>query len=180
MRVDCRNLRADNQASVALKKRVPGSPGIRWVPASRTVWHEACRPWEGGPGFPGRPFGRVNPNRSSDFGLNPNRSLDFGEIARLCHAACFSPSRRRSGLRRGVARNRMRTEAGKMPECLIFPIRNGHGVSNDRFGLKWRRSFSCMVLCFLCCQWRLRKRFPTSCFYHDGISVMTEFCKFAF
>ena len=33
--------------------------------------------------------------------LNPNRSLDFGEIARLCHAACFSPSRRRSGLRRG-------------------------------------------------------------------------------
>ena len=38
--------------------------------------------------------------------FNPNRSLDFGEIARLCHAACFSPSRRRSGLRRlaeGVA-----------------------------------------------------------------------------
>ena len=64
----------------------------------------------------------------------PNRSLDFGEIARLCHAACFSPSRRRSGLRRGVARNRMRTEAGKMPESLISPIRNGHGVSNDRFG----------------------------------------------
>ena len=30
----------------------------------------------------------------------------------------------------------MRTEAGKMPECLIFPIRNGLGVSNDRFGLK--------------------------------------------
>ena len=70
------------------------------------------------------------PNR-----IIPNRSLDFGEIARLCHAACFSPSRRRSGLRRGVARNRMRTEAGKMPECLIFPIRNGHGVSNDRFGI---------------------------------------------
>ena len=66
--------------------------------------------------------------------FNPNRSLDFGEIARLCHAACFSPSRRRSGLRRGVARNRMRTEAGKMPECLIFLIRNGLGVSNDRFG----------------------------------------------
>ena len=68
--------------------------------------------------------------------LNPNRSLDFGEIARLCHAACFSPSRRRSGLRRGVARIRMRTEAGKMPESLIFPIKNRHGVSNDRFGLK--------------------------------------------
>ncbi len=67
--------------------------------------------------------------------INPNRSLDFGEIARLCHAACFSPSRRRSGLRRGVARNRMRTEAGKMPECLIFLIRNGLGVSNDRFGI---------------------------------------------
>ena len=28
----------------------------------------------------------------------------------------------------------MRTEAGKMPECLIFLIRNGLGVSNDRFG----------------------------------------------
>ena len=35
-----------------------------------------------------------------------------------------------------AARNRMRTEAGKMPECLIFLIRNGLGVSNDRFGLK--------------------------------------------
>ena len=64
----------------------------------------------------------------------PNRSLDFGEIARLCHAACFSSSRRRSGLRRGVARIRMRTEAGKMPESLTFPIRNELGVSNDRFG----------------------------------------------
>ena len=31
----------------------------------------------------------------------------------------------------------MRTEAGKMPESLVFPIRNGLGVSNDRFGLKW-------------------------------------------
>ena len=57
----------------------------------------------------------------------------------MCHAACFSPSRRRSGLRRGVARNRMRTEAGKMPECLIFLIRNGLGVSNDRFGLNRSR-----------------------------------------
>ena len=34
------------------------------------------------------------------------------------------------------AGNRMRTKAGKMPESLIFPIRNGHGVSNDRFGFK--------------------------------------------
>ena len=67
--------------------------------------------------------------------INPNWSLDFGKIARLCHAACFWPSRRRSGLRRGVARNRMRTEAGKMPGSLISPIRNGHGVSNDRFGI---------------------------------------------
>ena len=41
-----------------------------------------------------------------------------------------------SGLAEGVARNRMRTEAGKMPESLIFPIRNGLGVSNDRFGIK--------------------------------------------
>ena len=68
--------------------------------------------------------------------FNPNRSLDFGEIARLCHAACFSLSRRRSGLRRGVARNRMRTEAGKMPESLTFPIKNELGASNDRFGFK--------------------------------------------
>ena len=64
----------------------------------------------------------------------PNRSLDIGEIARLCHAACFWPSRRRSGLRRGVGRNRMRTETGKMPGSLISPIGNGFGVSNDRFG----------------------------------------------
>ena len=70
--------------------------------------------------------------------FNPNRSLDFGEIARLCHAACFSPSRRRSGLRRGVARSRMRTEAGKMPESLIFLTENSPGVSNDRFGFKDR------------------------------------------
>ena len=61
----------------------------------------------------------VNLARSALFCLisfNPNRSLDFGEIARLCQAACFWPSRRRSRLRRGVARNRMRTEAGKMPK----------------------------------------------------------------
>ena len=30
----------------------------------------------------------------------------------------------------------MRTEAGKMPESLTFPIKNGLGVSNDRFGFK--------------------------------------------
>ena len=77
--------------------------------------------------------------RLSSNSLNPNRSLDFGEIARLCHAACFSPSRRRSGLRRGVARNRMRTEAGKMPESLIFLTENSPGVSNDRFGLNRTR-----------------------------------------
>ncbi len=41
-----------------------------------------------------------------------------------------------SGLAEGVARNRMRTEAGKMPESLIFPIRNGLGVSNDRLGVQ--------------------------------------------
>ena len=40
-----------------------------------------------------------------------------------------------SGLAEGVAGSRMRTEAGKMPGSLIFPIRNGHGVSNDRFGV---------------------------------------------
>ena len=40
-----------------------------------------------------------------------------------------------SGDAGGVARNRMRTEAGNLPESLVFPIRNGLGVSNDRFGL---------------------------------------------
>ena len=35
----------------------------------------------------------------------------------------------------------MRAEAGKMPGSLIFPIRNGHGVSNDRFGLNGARWF---------------------------------------
>ena len=77
--------------------------------------------------------------------LNPNRSLDFGEIARLCHAACFSPSRRRSGLRR-----RMRTEAGKMPESLTFPIKNGLGVSNDRFGLKVCIAETDLIISVLC------------------------------
>ena len=36
----------------------------------------------------------------------------------------------------------MRTEAGKMPESLIFPIKNRHGVSNDRFGFKVCLGFS--------------------------------------
>ena len=30
----------------------------------------------------------------------------------------------------------MRTEAGKMPESLTFPIKNELGASNDRFGFK--------------------------------------------
>ena len=47
-----------------------------------------------------RETGRVRVAEAYASSLNPNRSLDFGEIARLCHAACFSPSRRRSGLRR--------------------------------------------------------------------------------
>ena len=29
----------------------------------------------------------------------------------------------------------MRTEAGKVSGSLIFPIRNGHGASNDRSGI---------------------------------------------
>ena len=93
----------------------------------------------------------VNLARSALFCLisfNPNRSLDFGEIARLCQAACFSPSRRRSGLRRGVARNRMRTEAGKMPESLIFLTENSPGVSNDRFGFILSRSPGYANHCF--------------------------------
>ena len=66
--------------------------------------------------------------------FNPKRSSDFGEIARLCHASCFRLSRRRSGLRQGVARSRIRTKAGEMPECLISPIGNRLGVPDDRFG----------------------------------------------
>ena len=46
-------------------------------------------------------------------GFNPNRSLDFGEIARLCHAACFSLSRRRSGLRRGSGCGQRRARCPK-------------------------------------------------------------------
>ena len=96
-----------------------------------------------------RETGRVRVAEAYASSLNPNRSLDIGEIARLCHAACFSPSRRRSGLRRGVARIRMRTEAGKMPESLTFPIKNGLGVSNDRFGLnRFARFAGKEDLCF--------------------------------
>ena len=36
---------------------------------------------------------------------------------------------------RGVARSRMRTEAGKMPVSIIFEIGNGLGESDDLFGL---------------------------------------------
>ena len=61
--------------------------------------------------------------------FNPNRSLDFGEIARLCHAACFSPSRRRS-------EKQDADRGGQDARSLTFPIKNGLGVSNDRFGFK--------------------------------------------
>ena len=54
------------------------------------------------PGLAGRGCVKIGIFKTS---LNLNRSLDIGEIARLCHAACFWPSRRRSGLRRGVARD---------------------------------------------------------------------------
>ena len=102
-------------------------------------------------------FGCLGPARSprSLKRFIPNRSLDFGEIARLCHAACFSPSRRRSGLRRGVARSRMRTEAGKMPESLIFLTENSPGVSNDRFGFIPNRSSGSGEIARLC---------PAACF----------------
>ena len=121
---------------------------IRFVPcrtsfgrfSHRTVYIQSTKPvaWLAMRPLRGLKFRLPAKNRLDQFRscLNPNRSLDFGEIARLCHAACFSPSRRRSGLRRGVARIRMRTEAGKMPESLTFPIKNGLGVSNNRFGFK--------------------------------------------
>ena len=90
-------------------------------------------------------FGCLGPARSprSLKRFIPNRSSGLGEIARLCHAACFPSAE-------GVAGNRMRTEAGKMPESLIFPIRNGLGVSNDRFGfIPYLRSLHVPVLAFL-------------------------------
>ena len=37
----------------------------------------------------------------------------------------------------------MRTEAGKMPESLIFPIGNEPGVSDDRFGINPMRNPTC-------------------------------------
>ena len=90
-------------------------------------------------------FGCLGPARSprSLKRFIPNRSSGLGEIARLCHAACFPSAE-------GVAGNRMRTEAGKMPESLMFPIRNGLGVSNDRFGfIPYLRSLHVPVLAFL-------------------------------
>ena len=45
----------------------------------------------------------------------------------------------------------MRTEAGKMPESLIFSIRNGHGVSNDRFGFMLKQVECCLFLVMLLC-----------------------------
>ena len=90
-------------------------------------------------------FGCLGPARSprSLKRFIPNRSSGLGEIARLCHAACFPSAE-------GVAGNRMRTEAGKIPESLMFPIRNGLGVSNDRFGfIPYLRSLHVPVLAFL-------------------------------
>ena len=85
---------------------------IRFVPcrtsfgrfSHRTVYIQSTKPvaWLAMRPLRGLKFRLPAKNRLDQFRscLNPNRSLDFGEIARLCHAACFSPSRRRSGLRR--------------------------------------------------------------------------------
>lgn len=62
-------------------------------------------------------------------------------------ATCISPSRRRSGSGRGVARNRMRAEARKMPKSLVCETGNGLGGSDDRFGIMaWFRS-GCLDRC---------------------------------
>ena len=53
--------------------------------------------------------------------FNPNRSLDFGEIARLCHAACFWPSRRRSGLRRRRSEKQDADRSGQDARKPHFP-----------------------------------------------------------
>ena len=70
-----------------------------------------------------------------------------GEIARLCHAACFWLSRRRSGPRRGVARSRMRAEAGKMPGSLVSPIGNSPAclmIDSGSMFLHWFSKRICM------------------------------------
>ena len=66
--------------------------------------------------------------------------IRLGEVVRLRQAAGFSFSRRRSGLRRGVARNRMRTEAGKMPERLFFPIRTDTAFGLNLHGIILRKA----------------------------------------
>ena len=71
---------------------------------------------------------------------------------RIDTSTLFTYSNQKAALYpKSVTRNRVRTEAGKMPESLIFPIGSGHGVSDDRFGFitrpgstrpvstKWRR-----------------------------------------
>lgn len=58
-------------------------------------------------------------------------------MVRLCQAA--------SRLAEGVARNRMRTDAGKMPESLIFPIGNGLGLSDGRFGFNCFEIIVCPI-----------------------------------
>ena len=80
-----------------------------------------------------RPPGII-PGLSGVFHITRQIARGFGERGRL--PACPRPG----PLRRSVARSWMRTEAGKMPENLIFPIGNGLGVPNDRFGFMPRRS----------------------------------------
>ena len=65
---------------------------------------------------------------------HPNRSSDFREIARLCHAACFWPSRRRS-------EEQDAGRSGQDARKHHFRHRKRPGESDGRFGLN---GFRCL------------------------------------
>ena len=71
----------------------------------------------------------------------------------------------------------MRTEAGKMPESLTFPIKNGLGASNDRFGINAFLSIERRLLCCEPCpaespmdlsKDRIDERFAAGMFFEEN------------
>ena len=85
----------------------------------------------------------------------------------------------------------MRTEAGNLPESLVFPIRNGLGASNDRFGFKVEvLLLYCLIACnqwFVfsvakVCDFSMRKSVQEETVHFlrktdlAGISLPMEFC----
>ena len=86
------------------------------------------------------------------FGFNPNRSSDIGEIARLCHAACFWPGRPfcsvlfcsvlgillwKPGFRHGGG-------GGKGFRCMAGKCRLD-GFFHEWFGFEWKIMTICVL-----------------------------------